>query len=141
MVPENVQRFNSIVARIFELLYEDFPDSCDIGPDHFDLTAEVEGQMVWRDEAYQTVLSTVRWLAAEEYISLVGYSNGLCLAVTLTQKGLLVLNASPDSLSPGETVGGKIKSALAGGSKALVSKVIEQALDIGVKYATAKVGL
>jgi hypothetical protein len=136
MAAENVQRFNSIVARVFELLYEEFPDPIHIGPDHFDFTAEQD----WRDQGYTTVLSTVRWLSEEDYIRLDGYSNGLCLGVRLSQKGLTVLNATPDSLHSGETVGGKIKDALADGSKALLSKVIEQALDLGIKYASNKAG-
>jgi len=37
-------------------------------------------------------------------------------------------------------MGEKIKSALADGSKNMVTKLIEQALDIGIKYATGKVG-
>lgn len=139
--PENILKFNSIVAKVFELLYDDFPDPVDLGPDHFDLTAKVEGEVVWRDEAYQTVLATVRWLHDEEYIRLAGYSNGVCLAVTLTQKGLTVLNAIPDSLSPTETMGGKIKVALASGSKILVSKAIDQAFSFGVKYAGGQVSL
>lgn len=141
MVPENIQQFNTVVARVFEMLYEEFPDPYSIGPDHFDLTATTEGGLIWREEAYQTVLSTIRWLNEEKYIRLQGYSNGLCLGVTLTQKGLAVLNATPDSLHPGETMGTKIKSALAEGSKGLVSKVVEQALDIGISYAKIKVGL
>jgi hypothetical protein len=44
-----------------------------------------------------------------EYIRLAGYSNGVCLAATLTQKGLAVLNSIPDSLSPTETIGGRTK--------------------------------
>jgi hypothetical protein len=141
MVPDNIQQFNTIVARVFELLYDDFPDPCDLGPDHFDLTAEVEGEVIWRDEAYQTVLSTIRWLSAEKYVRVHGYSNGLCLGVTLTQKGLSILNATPDSLHPSETMGAKIKSALADGSKSMVSKVVGQALDIGIEYAKTKIGL
>jgi hypothetical protein len=141
MVPENIQQFNTIVARVFEMLYEEFPDPHNICSDHFDLTAKVEGALIWREEAYQTVLSTIRWLSEEKYIRVQSYSNGLCLGVTLTQKGLSVLNATPDSLHPSETVGAKIKNALADGSKGLVSKVVEQALDIGIAYAKTKVGL
>lgn len=141
MVPENIQQFNTNVARVFEILYEEFPDPYNIGPDHFDLTARVEEELIWREEAYQTVLSTIRWLSEEKYIRIQGYSNGLCLGVTLTQKGLAVLNATPDSLHPSETIGAKIKIALADGSKGLVSKAVEQALDIGIAYAKTKVGL
>jgi hypothetical protein len=142
MIPENVQRFNAFAAHLFSLLYEEFPNPCDIGPDHFfEYADEVEGEKVWGEHDNQTVSSTVRWLHDEGYIRVTDYSNGLSLGVTLTQKGLSVLNATPDSLHPSETMGAKIKNALADGSKGLVSKVVEQALDIGIAYAKTKVGL
>jgi hypothetical protein len=139
--PNNILKFNNTVATIFELLYDDFPDPVDLGPDHFDLKeTAVDGTKVWRDESYQTVLATVRWLRDEGYIRLIGYSNGICQATTLSQKGLLVLNAIPDSLSPTETIGKKIKDAIATGSRSMVSKAIDQAFDFGIKYATGQTG-
>lgn len=141
MIPENLQRFNTFAAHLFGLLYEEFPNPCDIGPDlFFEFADKVEGKMAWRELNNQTVLSTVRWLHDEGYIRVTEYSNNLSQGVTLTQKGLLVLNATPDSLHAGETMGEKIKSALADGSKNMVTKLIEQTLDIGIKYATGKVG-
>lgn len=142
MIPENLQRFNTFAARLFSLLYEEFPNPCDIGPDHFfDCAVEVEGSMVWSEHNDKTVLSTVRWLHDEGYIRVANYSNDNCQGVILTQKGLSVLKAVPDALHSSETMGEKIKSALAEGSKNMVTKVIEQVLDTGIKYATGNVGL
>jgi hypothetical protein len=140
--PDNILKFNDTVATIFELLYDDFPDPVDLGPDHFDLTdTAVDGTKVWQDEGYQTVLATVRWLHEEGYIRLIGYSNGICQATTLSQKGLVVLNAVPDSLSPTETIRKKIRDAIASGSKSMVSKAIDQAFNFGLKYATSQVSI
>jgi len=63
MIPENIQRFNTFAAHLFGLLYEEFPNPCDIGPDlFFEFADKVEGKMAWGELNNQTVLSTVRWL-------------------------------------------------------------------------------
>jgi len=134
MVPNNIERFNTFTARIFELLYDDFPNPVGFVEDHFDLTVEIDGERVLDESAYKTVLSTVRWLDTEGYIRVADYANEMCLGVTLTQKGLTVLS-TPDSLQPTETMAAKMKGALAEPAKGLLSKVVEQLFDYGTRYA------
>lgn len=131
----NMETFNTTVARIFELLYDGFPEPTNIGQDHFLDALDSEGNSIGRDGGVIRIQSTLLWLTEEGYIRTRGYSNHICLGAVLTQKGLTILRATPAALEGNGPFGERIKTALAQGSKAVVSKLIEQLLENGFKLA------
>jgi hypothetical protein len=100
--PPNIQEFNTIAGLVFAQLYEALPSRKNIDFDRVAREMGVEGKD-WSAHKLPsgrglraTISETIDWLNAEEFIR----SHGLSPPeqVTLTTKGLAVMNAVPEGL-------------------------------------------
>jgi hypothetical protein len=112
--PPNIQEFNTIAGLVFAQLYEAFPSRKNIDYDRVARAMGVEGND-WSAHKLPsgrglraTISETIDWLNSEEFIR----SHGLSPPerVTLTTKGLAVMNAVPEGLK--EKLGVELTKAI-----------------------------
>ncbi|WP_460415336.1 hypothetical protein [Pseudomonas sp. microsymbiont 2] len=149
---ENIARFNEMTGKIFACLYLSFPVPTSLWPNatgveakYVDgITADCPPSLDNRND-FDFFHSTVGWLITTGYLTadrddqknvLRGYNNAV-----LTAKGLEVLQATPDSLKPSESLGDKLANASKSGAKEILRSTTEIALGIGVKLLTQRLGL
>lgn len=135
MPPPNIETFNIVVAHIFDLLYEEFPELASIGQDHFTSILDSEGNVLGRDSNWLQIHSAIVWLEHEGFIRAKGYTSSGCHGAVLTLKGFNALQSVPSSVAGEGSLGDRIKTALAAGSKSAVSKLVDQLLETGMKLA------
>jgi hypothetical protein len=88
------------------------------------------------------VFAVVSWLEAEGYLrSHSSTLDGVHHRVVLSEKGLRVLRAIPSALETKEPLGEQMRSAVAGGAKSLAKKLIDQAIDLGVRGVFQQYGI
>lgn len=129
--PPNMQRFNTIAARLLADLYDVFPEPIDVEYDKFGAAVTPldagPGELV----AYQSLVgSAVSWLAAEGFIRQREENRvyGGALDLQLTMRGLTVLGYIPASVQDApkqEALVDRLKSALSSAGKDAAGEVIK----------------
>jgi hypothetical protein len=102
-IPKNMELFNVVTLRIFDRLYEAFPQPIDITPGSIaiEITADEADS-----DAMKAVLvadNTLSWLATEGFLRYERPYTGKFPQVVLTLKGLTILGLVPRSIQPSET--------------------------------------
>lgn len=118
---KNIKDFNKFTAMLFERLYDSFPNQIVISIEDMDDGAD--------RETIRTYASTMEFLAIEGFIrySTTTMSN-VYLNVTLTAKGLTILNKIPSVLKEKKTFIEMIKEIAKDGSKTMLHSVIDALL-------------
>lgn len=130
----NIERFNDCAARLFAMLFENFPFRVDLQYVKW-LTNEHEGDITHDDLAL--CQATVEWLAEAGYITVGSYTRHMATRVSLTPKGLEVLKAVPESLDSRQSVGDALldyaKGVGAKTSQSLMSTALTEGFKIMVR--------
>ncbi|MFO6502964.1 hypothetical protein ACLD9R_20975 [Serratia marcescens] len=140
----NINKFDEYAGRTLGILYESFPVPANINvgdvlgyPDLYHgrgIPAEMNA------DAYIAACS-VNWLADTGYIKMSGGNGDEFFNLTLTEKGLEVLKATPGSLTQqSSSLGKQIAAAAKSGAKETLRSLVNQALAIGVKIAAHSAG-
>lgn len=116
----NIDAFNQAAALVLHALYEAFPQERALGPGSLssDTDAAVREQMS----------ATIEFLLAEGYVRGAKTADGAMAPyrLTLTAKGLTVLNAVPDAVQAKAPLGQRLGSALRTGGREAVNAIISQ---------------
>lgn len=135
--PSNIQQFNDHVSQVFALLYENFPTPIDLGAEHFTFEAVDPNDPLGPsslEEKFEPVAHAIRWLTEEGYLRCEGESmDNDFVAVQLTGKGLVTLNAMPAALDGRGSLGSRISDAVSRGAKQVAQKLAEEAISTGFK--------
>ena len=127
--PKNIRAFNWLTLRIFNDLYEAFPEPSDIEGLHFVISTLFDVGTKSREAAYLThFTATMRWLKEEGFIRYQSDEAGNFRSALLTLRGLTVLGYTPTSLSltdRKEPIIAKIKKVLAKGTEGAASDVVK----------------
>lgn len=123
---KDMELFNKFTAHLLGVLFDHFPVEKDIRLEDFECLNNEENLAIF--------FSSIKFLKREGFIN---YSNtvyGGFMSVTLTAKGLTVLNSSPKSLETKEPLGKRLSSALQNSGpeilKVTVSEIIKLGLDL-----------
>jgi hypothetical protein len=115
----NMDDFNEAVALILAKLYETFPQR-----QSFKTASLVEGT---DDNKRLNYFDTFLFLEREGFIRFEGsVATDSFINVTLTNKGLAVLNETPDVLKEKTSLGTKLINVARDGSKEVIRAVVEQ---------------
>jgi len=146
MTSSNIDVFNENVGKIFADLYNSFPVPKEIHPrDFVGIGIAVESESTFEFSSQEKpksseilFFSTVQWLIREGYISATELlpTQVYFRTVVLTQKGLMVLNAVPDSLANKQSLGDRLVSSAKSGAIDLLKSAAKEALSIGIKSLT-----
>lgn len=140
----NINKFDEYAGRVLGMLYESFPVPIDVNvgdalgfPDMYHGTG-IPPEM--SADAHIAACS-VSWLADTGYIKMSGGNSDEFFDLTLTEKGLEVLKAVPDSLTQQSSpLGKQIATAAKSGAKETLRSLVNQALAVGVKIAAHSAG-
>lgn len=117
---EKLDKFNKCAALIFDSLYQSFPVPKDFQIEDFSEFITEEDRDIF--------FSTMRFLEKEGFIR---YENAVYrgyISVTLTAKGLVILNSTPKSIDSTESLGSKITVAVKSGAQEMMKAVIGEAI-------------
>jgi hypothetical protein len=140
----NIEFFNCFTLALLELLYSKFPVPTEIN------AMSVAASIIPEDTEYEAAFDllanahhAVTYLENEGYIEFkrLHYDTGTFSNVRLKNKGFVILNSTPDSLNPSESLIDRIKSALANGvtegSKESFKELTKSLLGKAAIYASA----
>jgi len=145
-VPPNIERFNLTALRLFNDLYDAFPNAIDI--DTAVLGAEAAPEELPAPDALAYAMGAdevVTWLAEEGFIRVAGGNLGTEInGVRLTLKGLTVLGYIPTVLKPNEAsepMIDKIKRTLGSGAEKAGAEAVKALLGgvfkLAISYASS----
>ncbi|NJO16130.1 MAG: hypothetical protein HC877_10355 [Thioploca sp.] len=123
MITNNRDDFNQCVALVFDRLYQEFPKETNITVDEF-----VDSS---NEEMTDNYFATIRFLQREGFISYQILNYDTFTGVTLTIKGLKIL----DTLSTGDgetTIAQEISIALQQHSKKLIGAIIQKIINLSL---------
>lgn len=132
-ISNNLKTFNYIVLRVFDRLYESFPEPVDISGLRFVIDCVVdESGEAENTKKLHLLNDTVSWLEDEGFLKTKGQAiNGDILQARLTLKGLTVLGYIPVSIDGKkskttiiESVKGVIRQGLIDSSTEAVKNII-----------------
>jgi hypothetical protein len=127
--PKNIRAFNWLTLKIFNDLYEAFPEPHDIEGLRFVISTLFDVGTQSKEAAYLThFTATMRWLKDEGFIKYESDNSGNFRKVLLTLRGLTVLGYTPTSLSltdRKEPIITKIKRVLSKGTEAAASDAVK----------------
>lgn len=124
---KNMKIFNECAAKILDSLYDSFP----VGKEYKILDFPDLNNANDSDVFF----STVQFLKNENYINYQNQYYGGFSGVTLTSKGLSILNAAPAVLEKKESLSQLIKNALRNGSEAIISDTMKKVFAFGAHLA------
>ncbi|PMZ92711.1 MULTISPECIES: hypothetical protein [unclassified Pseudomonas] len=144
MAVSNIDVFNEFTGKILGDLYLQFPK-----PKCLMADAYVESPMKWNEHAQMEVpseeteffMATAQWLANAGYLSGNVWPGSHVSDAVLTAKGLEVLNAIPESLSGGPSIGERLADAAKEGGKETMRGLVSEALGLGARLISPLVGL
>lgn len=127
--PMNIREFNWLTLRIFNDLYEAFPEPRDFKGLRFVVSAALDvGTQSEEAEYLMHFTATIRWLKDEGFIKYDSEDSGNFHEVLLTLRGLTILGYTPTSLSltdRKEPIITKIKRVLAKGAEGVASDAVK----------------
>jgi len=146
MTASNIDMFNGTAGKVFANLYQCFPVPTEIHlRDFFDdknitepeQTSDFSPRIILTSSE-NFVFATVQWLISEGYISAAASlpTQVYFRRVVLTQKGLAVLNAVPDSLVNKQSIGDRLVASAKAGAMDVLKSAAKEALSIGIKSIT-----
>ncbi len=126
------------MAVILDKLYQAFPLRIPLRDNSFDDEADgsvVDGAtlLIYRD--------TIRFLNDEGFLRYESWSAGSTIyfeSVSLTAKGLAVLNTVPDVLKEKTTLGEKLRNSLRSGSSEALKTLVNQIISVAVTYGAGQ---
>ena len=136
---QNIEAFNLIVGEVFGKCYSEFPCRIDLSVMELgDTLKEVKGEIVEgnidpRDTDYSFVRDSIQWLVDAGYLWCSTVAAYKFLGVTLTPKGLEVLNTVPEGLETRESLGQKLSQGVLELGKAATKDFVLKALALGTK--------
>lgn len=137
-VPPNIEKFSLYTATIFALLYERFPVPFDLRVHHLEKDWYQEGPQdiqAQANDSGEIAVYTAAWLRDSGFISYIGPKNSIFFnQCVLTAKGLEVMNAIPDVLTSGKSIGSFLGDVVKTGTRESAIEVIKLALAKGVQY-------
>lgn len=140
----NIDKFNDLTGEIFTQLYELFPEPAFLSAGKFVGTDNVYAmndnlgmEMPTKETTF--FMSTIQWLANEDYLRIGDKGDAYFGKVVLTNKALTALNATPDSLLP--SLGSQLVQATKQGAKGVTRTVITETLRIGVELGAKAIGI
>ncbi|MFM2642515.1 hypothetical protein AAFX33_15265 [Vibrio chagasii] len=133
---ENIDKFDVLVARVFETLYSEFPKKIVLQPTEL---LDCDEQPYYNEAGYfvspladdesDFLYYTVSWLYESGY--LLGSINGVWDSkVTLSLKGLQLLKSVPNSVESNSSLGEQLKEAIGNGAKEHAATLIKEALNM-----------
>ena len=127
--PKNIQAFNWLTLKIFNDLYEAFPEPSDIEGLHFVISTLFDVGTKSKEADYLThFTATMRWLKGEGFVKYQSDDSGNFRGALLTLRGLTILGYTPTSLSlvdRKEPVITKIKRVLAKGTEGAATDTVK----------------
>jgi hypothetical protein len=117
---DNQQIFDKFVVELLHDLLIHFPKKQDYNIDQFTYLASEENRDVFFD--------SIAFLKDENIIGFSTQVYGGFLSVSLTGKGLALLNSTPSSLSKSITLANRLKDAVESGSREIYSTVLKELL-------------
>ena len=127
---KKMEVFNQAAALILAKLYDEFPT-----PIHLHIS-ELKDALT--DEEAEIFASTLQFLVNEDFVrcgNTIG--QGMIVSnVSLTSRGLDVLNSKPEVFSEKVTLGEKIKEVAKSGTKEVIGTAIKAAIEAIVKTST-----
>jgi len=147
MEKTNIERFDEVTAKILAALYETFPEPCYIDINALGMTEEQPtrneiGEELHTDEWHSLdrfAQNAAKWLAEEGYLS--SRSSGFYGRYTLSAAGLKSMKHVDQPEIGSATLGDKLKTASAEGTKAATSKLVDQFLALGAPLITKAMGI
>lgn len=132
---DNIEEFNMIAADIFGRCYQSFPLPTDISViDLGDLVRPSDdNDLDMRDDKYKIARASLDWLSKAGYIWHGTATNFDCRAVTLSPKGLEVMNAVPSGVQTNMSVGAQLGQGVKVIGKEAASHIAKTALSYGAK--------
>lgn len=118
--------FNELSAIILYSVFEKFPVAIEFSIEDFPSFNTVENSDVFYD--------TFKFLSNENYINFQHQVYGGFIGVTLTSKGLCVLNAVPDSLKEKKSFSLSLKNALKNGSEEVLADTMKKLFAFGTHF-------
>lgn len=127
--PQNIRAFNWLTLKIFNDLYEEFPEPSDFEGLHFVISTLFDVDTKSKEADYlRHFTATMQWLKDEGFIKYQSDDSGNFRKVLLTLRGLTVLGYTPTSLSlidRKEPIITKIKRVLAKGAEGTASDAVK----------------
>jgi hypothetical protein len=116
----NIDAFNQAAALVLHSLYEAFPQERALGP----AAVSADTDAAVREQT----AATIEFLLAEGFVRGVKTADGPLAPyrLTLTAKGLTVMNAVPDAVQAKTPVGQRLGAALRSGGREAVNAIIAQ---------------
>jgi len=140
----NIDKFDDLIGEIFTQLYESFPEPAFltaakfVGTDNiYEMNDNIGMELPSKETNF--FMSTIQWLANEDYIRLGDKGDTYFCNVVLTGKALAALNAKPNSLLP--SLGSQLVQATKKGTKDITRMVIKETLRIGVELGAKAMGI
>lgn len=141
----NIELFNLSVAEILGECYENFPERINIKEsdiafkvlEYYDDSVS-DDLVAFTDQLFSISSSTIEWLEQAGYIWVGGRDHNDFYRVTLSGKGLELLNLVPDSINNKDTLGSSFLKGTKNISKESVLSAIKLLLSEGTKMALAK---
>ncbi|MBW8183562.1 hypothetical protein [Shewanella nanhaiensis] len=138
----NIELFNLSVAEILGECYESFPKRISIKEsdiaykvlEYYDDSVS-DDVIVFVEQLFDISSSTIEWLEQAGYIWVGGRDHKDFYRVTLSSKGLELLNLIPDSLNTKDTLGSSFIKSAKTASKETVLSSIKVFLSEGAKLA------
>lgn len=128
---QNMKLFNELSAKVLDSLYEKFPVAMEYKIENFPPLNNEENSDVFFD--------TFKFLSSENYIKFQRQVYGGFTGVTLTSKGLSILNAVPDSLKEKEALSQSLKNALKNGSEEVIADTMKKLFAFGAHFLVGAV--
>ncbi len=138
----NIELFNLSVAEVMGVCYESFPErihirsitiSDKVSGYYPEESNDEENNIVW--QIFPIATATIQWLEQAGYLWVGNQEQDDFLGVTLTPKGLELLNMIPDSLSQKEPVGSLLLGGLKTSAKETALTIMKTVLAEGVKMS------
>ncbi|RQH02726.1 hypothetical protein [Paraburkholderia dinghuensis] len=140
-MPQNIEKFDLLTARLFADLYGRFPVRTFLSAESYGIDAEKVFQLDGKINAavsaeLEFFCATLRWLRESGYLDYKSEGNcGVFSDVVLTTRGLDVLKAMPKSVSPDKPLGDYLRDAVRSGTTDALKSGVAAALSAGAMFA------
>ncbi len=142
---DNIEAFNIAVAEIFGKCYQAFPmrvviSDIELGDTiRFALDENASKDIDMSDIEYTIARESVNWLIQAGYLWHRGESNVATSGVTLTPKGLEVLNAVPEGIQNQISIGQQLSEGVKNLGKETAISIVKTGLNYGAKILISSI--